>query len=57
MEEEDHISQEIIDQPKADDNKQSKDIPDYSKRKSSRFAFDLDADHSGWPKSDKERER
>ena len=53
MEEEDHTSQEIIDQPKADDDKQSKDIPDYSKRKSSRFAFDLDSDHPSWQKSDK----
>ena len=53
MEEEDHTSQEIIDQPKADDDKQSKDIPYHSKRKSSRFAFDLDSDHPSWQKSDK----
>ena len=53
MEDEDHTSQEIIDHPKADDDKQSKDIPEYSKRKSSRFAFDLDSDHPSWQKSDK----
>ena len=53
MEEEDHTSPEVTDHPKADDDKQSKDIPDYSKRKSSRFAFDLDSDHPSWQKSDK----
>ena len=53
MEEEDHTSQEIIDQRKADDDKQSKDSPDYSKRKSKIFAFDLDSDYLGRQKSDK----
>ena len=53
MEEEDHTSQEIIDQPKADDDKQSEDIPDFSKRKSNRFAFDLDSDYPGRQTSDK----
>ena len=42
MEEESHTFLEIIDHPKADDDNQSKDNSDYSKRKSSRFAFDLD---------------
>ena len=53
MEEEDNTSPEVTDHPKADDNNKSKDIPDYSKRKSSRFAFDLDSDYSGRQKSDK----
>ena len=53
MKEEDHTSQEITDHPKADDDKQSKDIPDYSKRKSSRFAFDLDSDYLGRQKREK----
>ena len=53
MEEEDHTSPEATDHPKADDDKQSKDIPDYSKRKSSTFAFDLDSDYSGRQTSDK----
>ena len=53
MEEEDHISPEVTHHPKADDDKQSKDIPDYSKRKTSRFAFDLDSDYSSRQKSDK----
>ena len=53
MEEEDHTSQETIDQPKADNDKQSKDIPDYSKRKSNRLAFDLDSDYLGRQKGDK----
>ena len=53
MEEEDHTSPEVTDHPKADDDKQSKDIPDYSKQKSSRFAFDLDSDYSGRQTSDK----
>ena len=53
MEEEDHTSREITDDPKADDDKQSKDILDYLKRKSSRFAFDLDSDYSSRQKCDK----
>ena len=53
MEEKDHTSPEVTDQPKADDDKQSKDIPNYSKRKSSRFAIDLDSDYSGRQTSDK----
>ena len=52
MEEEDHTSPEVTDHPKADDDKQSKDIPDYSKRNSSRFAFDLKSDCSSRQKSD-----
>ena len=53
MEEEDHTSPEVMDHPKADDDKQAKDISEYSKRKSSRFAFDLDSDYYGRQKSDK----
>ena len=53
MEEEDHTSLEVTDHPKADDDKQSKDNPNYSKRKSSSFAFDLDSDYSSRQKSDK----
>ena len=53
MEEGDHTFPEVTDHRKAVDDKQSKDIPDYSKRKSSRFAFDLDSDYSGRQTSDK----
>ena len=53
MEEEDHTPLEVTDHPKADDDKRSKDIPDYSKQKSSRFAFDLDSDYPSRQKSDK----
>ena len=53
MEEEDHTPLEGTDQPKDDDDKQSKDIPDSSKRKSSRFAFDWDSDYSSRQKSEK----
>ena len=53
MEKEDHTSLEVTDQPKDDDDQQSKDIPDYSKRKSSRFAFDWDSDYSSRQKGDK----
>ena len=53
MEEEDHTSPEVTDHPKVDDDNQSKDIPDYSKQKSSRFAFDLDSDYSSRQKGDK----
>ena len=53
MEEEDQTPLEVTDHPKADDDKQSKDIPDYSKQKSSRFAFDLDSDYPSRQKSEK----
>ena len=52
-EEEHHTSPEVTDHPIADDDKQSKHIPDYLKRKSSRFAFDLDSDCSSRQESDK----
>ena len=53
MEEEDHTSQEFIDQRKAHDDIASKVIPDLSKRKLNRFAFDLDSDYPSRQKSDK----
>ena len=53
MEEEGHNSLEITDHPKADDDNQSKDIPDYSKRKSYIFAFDLDPGYPSRQKGDK----
>ena len=53
MEEEGHTPLEGTDQPKDDDDQQSKDIPDSSKRKSSRFAFDWDSDYSSRQKSEK----
>ena len=53
MEEQGHTSQEITDHPKADDDNQRKDIPEYSKQKPSRFAFDLDSDYRSRQKSDK----
>ena len=53
MGEDGHTSPEVTDHPEAVDDKQSKDIPDYSKRKSSRFAFDMDSDYSSRQKSDK----
>ena len=53
MEEEYHSFSGSNRQPKADDDKQSKDIADYSKRKSSRFAFELDSDFCSRQKSDR----
>ena len=44
---------EVTDQPKAEDDNQSNDIPNYSKQKSSRFAFDLDSDYPSRQKGDK----
>ena len=52
MEEEDHTSPEVTDPPKVDDDNQSKDIPESSNRKLSRFAFDLDSDYSSRQKGD-----
>ena len=46
-------SQEITDHPKADNDKQSENILEYSKRKSSRFAFELDSDYSSRQKGDR----
>ena len=53
MEEESHISLEVTDHPKTDDDKQPKDIAHYSKQQSMRFAFDLDSDYPSRQKSDK----
>ena len=53
MEEEGHTSLEVTDHPKTDDDIQSKGILEYSNRKSSRFAFDLDSDYPSRQKSDK----
>ena len=53
MEEEGHISQEVIDHPKTDNGKQPKDIPKFSKRKSSRLAFDLDLGYPSGQRSEK----
>ena len=57
MEEESHTSQEVTDHPKTDDDNQPTSIPDFSKRKSSRFAFDLDSDYPSRQKSDKKTMR
>ena len=53
MEEEGHTSLEVTNHPKADNDNQSRDIPDFSKRKSSRFSFDLDSDYLSRQKVDK----
>ena len=53
MLEESHISLEVTDHPKADDDKQPKDVPEYSKQRSNRFAFDLNSDYPFRQKGDK----
>ena len=53
MDEEGQTSLEVTNHPKADDDIESKDIPKYSNRNTSRFAIDFDSDYPSRQKGDK----